>query len=99
MGDKKLPVKSNVDISEINLHNLLVEARDILTAPKPILFKKFGNRQLAEDVKRVGLINEYLGNLIKAGQSMVRLNVDAITSMEKINRIRPITVECKKGKK
>lgn len=79
-----LPQKSVNDISEINLRNLLIEARDILTAPKPILFKKFGNRQLTEDVKRIGLINEYLENLVKSGQSLVRLNVDAITSMEKI---------------
>ncbi|MHB8581205.1 MAG: hypothetical protein ACYDA4_15285 [Ignavibacteriaceae bacterium] len=83
-NNKNLPQKSVNDISEINLRNLLVEARDILTAPKPVLFKKFGNRQLTEDVKRIGLINDYLENLISAGQSMVRLNVDAITSMEKI---------------
>lgn len=84
MEDKNLPKKSDVNLSEINLRNLLVEARDILTAPKPIFFKKFGNRQLEQDVKRIGLINNYISNLVQAGQSLVRLNVDAITSMEKI---------------
>ncbi|MHB8581036.1 MAG: hypothetical protein ACYDA4_14425 [Ignavibacteriaceae bacterium] len=84
---KNLPTKREIDLSTVDLQSLVGDMKQMLTSPTPIIFKGWGNRRLELDVKRVGLMNEYIQNVIATGQSFIQLKVDAIVSYEKIEQL------------
>src|ERR1035437_9244173 len=81
-GSNNLPDKKEkeIDLSTIDLNGLVAELQRVLTSPAPIFFKGWGNMRLQLDVDRLGLLNDYIQNVMAAGQSFVRLKADAVIS-------------------
>lgn len=80
----------SINLSDITLENLVAELQSTLTAPRPLIFKGWGNKRLKLDVERVRLFNDYIKAVAETGQSFIRLQADAIVSYEKIQSLAHI---------